>query len=196
MKKNNKIILIVVLCIIFLTLSLISISFIYIKSNFISKDKVKEIIINDTKLNGSDISFKEIELDLDGETKKYEVEFYYNRIEYKYEIDAKSGNIIYSNFNNPNIDSNNNNNNNNSNEFNNNSNNNINSCISSEEAKNIALTDAGFNDSDVIFTDVEIDYYNGKLVYEIDFVNNLLEYEYKIDCTSKVIISKYQEPRD
>ncbi len=194
MKKNIKIILIVVLCIMFLMLSLIGISFIYIKSNFISKDKVKEIIINDTKLNSSDISFKEIELDLDGEAKKYEVEFYYNRIEYKYEIDAKSGNIIYSNFNNLNID--NNGNNNNSNEPNNDSNNNINNCISSEEAKSIALTDAGFNDSNVIFIDVEVDYYNGKPIYEIDFVNNFLEYEYKIDCTSKVIISKYQEPRD
>ena len=34
------------------------------------------------------------ELDFDNKIQKYDIEFYYNNIQYNYEIDAKSGNIL------------------------------------------------------------------------------------------------------
>lgn len=195
MKKNTKILIISVISIIGLIL-LIAIGYsLFMRTSYISKDRVKEIILNDTKLNAKDISFTEIDLDLDGELKKYEVEFYYNRLEYKYEIDAKTGNIIYSNFinldNNANTDTNTNNPNNNTS-----TNTDNNNYISKEEAKNIALADAGFNSNEVIFIDVELEFENGRAIYDVDFENNILEYEYKIDAVNKGIISKRQEPRD
>ncbi len=195
MKKNTKILIISVISIIGLIL-LIAIGYsLFMRASYISKDRVKEIILNDTKLKAKDISFTEIDLDLDGELKKYEVEFYYNRVEYKYEIDAKTGNIIYSNFinldNNANIDTNTNNPNNNTS-----TNTDNNNYISKEEAKNIALADAGFNSNEVIFIDVELEFENGRAIYDVDFENNILEYEYKIDAVNKGIISKRQEPRD
>ena len=195
MKKNTKILIISVISIIGLIL-LIAIGYsLFMRTSYISKDRVKEIILNDTKLNAKDISFTEIDLDLDGELKKYEVEFYYNRVEYKYEIDAKTGNIIYSNFinldNNANTDTNTNNPNNNTS-----TNTDNNNYISKEEAKNIALADAGFNSNEVIFIDVELEFENGRAIYDVDFENNILEYEYKIDAVNKGIISKRQEPRD
>lgn len=206
MKKNTKIIIITIICVISLIAIIGVSSFIYIKSTYISKDEVKEIVIDDTKLSARDISFKEIDLDLDGETKKYDVEFYYNRVEYNYEIDAKTGDIIYSNFINNNNNSNNNNNNNtanndtnnNNNVDNNNSNNNGNSNnnISEEEAKNIALKDAGFNNSEVTFIKVELELENGRTIYEVDFLKNNIEYEYKIDAINKNIINKDKEFRD
>ena len=197
MKKNTKILIISVISIIGLIL-LIAIGYsLFMRASYISKDRVKEIILNDTKLKAKDISFTEIDLDLDGELKKYEVEFYYNRVEYKYEIDAKTGNIIYSNFinldNNANTDTNTDTNNPNNNTSTNTDNNNY---ISKEEAKNIALADAGFNSNEVIFIDVELEFENGRAIYDVDFENNILEYEYKIDAVNKGIISKRQEPRD
>ena len=186
MKKNTKIIIISIVAIISLLLFCFLGYFIYIRSTYISKDEVKDIVIKDTKLNKEDISFKEIELDLDDETKKYDVEFYYNRVEYKYEVDAKNGNIIYSDFN-----SNSNNTTSNTNTTNNNKN-----YISEEEARDIALRDAGLNANEVTFTDIDLDLKNGNAIYEVDFESNTQEYEYRIDGISKNIINKKQEMRD
>ena len=183
MKKNTKIIIISIVVIISLLLFCFLGYFIYIKSTYISKDEVKDIVIKDTKLKKEDISFKEIELDLEEETKKYDVEFYYNRVEYKYEVDAKNGNIIYSDFNSNNTTSNTNTTNNNN-------------YISEEEARDIALSDASLNANEVTFTDIDLDLKNGNAIYEVDFESNTQEYEYKIDGINKTIINKKQEPRD
>ncbi len=185
MKKSYKIIIISISAIVVVLLCAINLFSLYIKNTYLSKEEVKKIIIEDTQLNEENITFKEIDLDLDEEIKKYDVEFYYNRIEYKYEIDARNGKIIYSNYvtdkNNDNLSTENNNNNN---------------YISVEEAKNIALNDAQININEVTFTDVDLENKNGKVMYEVDFYYNNFEYEYKIDGISKDIISKNREFRD
>lgn len=187
MPKNKKLIVTIISCFCALTLLGILGYFIYLKSAFISKEQVKQIVIKDTQLSEDDISFKEIDLDLDEETKKYDVEFYYNRIEYNYEIEAKTGKIIYSN---------NNNNNNNPNTDNNSSSIVTENYISAEEAKSIALANAGLNNNEVTFVDIDLDLRNNQAIYEIDFETNTLEYDYKIDGFSKNIINKNTEPRD
>ena len=184
MSKNKKWIVIIISC--FCALALLGILgyFIYLKSAFISKEQVKEIVIKDTQLSEDDISFKEIDLDLEEETKKYDVEFYYNRVEYNYEIEAKTGKIIYSNYNN------------NQNTDNNSTSIVTDNYISAEEAKSIALADAGLNNNEVTFVDIDLDLRNNQAIYEIDFETNTLEYDYKIDGFSKNIINKNTEPRD
>ena len=180
-KKKRNIAIIILSFLAFIAL-LIGGYFLYLKSTIISKEEVKDIIIKDTKLNPDDISFKEIELDLEKETKTYEVEFYYNRLEYKYEIDAKTGKIIYSNYNLPSKEEN--------------KTSVSTSYITEEEAKNIALEDAGLSSNEVSFVDIDLDLENNQAIYEVDFETATLEYDYKIDGYSKNIITKNTEPRD
>lgn len=45
-------------------------------------------------IDAADATFKRTELDLDDGIYKYEIEFYVGNIEYDYEIDANTGNII------------------------------------------------------------------------------------------------------
>ena len=195
--KKKKIIIIIISCIIGLFILGFLGYFIYIKNTYLSKDEVKEIILKDTKLSKEDITFKEIDLDLEKETKKYDVEFYYNRVEYNYEIDAKTGKIIYSDYiNNTNINQENTNDNDTTNNESSNNNTNDTNYISQEEAKDIALKDAKFSKQEVTFTDIDFEFQNGVAIYEVDFYKNNLEYEYKINAVNKNIISKNREPRD
>ena len=60
--------------------------------------------------------------------------------------------------------------------------------IGIEKAKEIALNDLGVSEADVRFIKVKLDYENGTMVYEVEFVNNNVEYEYTINATSGVII--------
>lgn len=160
--------------------------FVYIKVTYLNAEEIKNIVIRDTGLNSNDIYFNHVELDT--EDNRYEVDFYYNNIEYEYKIDAKNGRIIYNNFKLTNSNSTNNNRNNNTNSQPNNINN-LDSGISLEQAKEIALKVNNLNQSDVIFTEVKSDYENGKKIYEIEYYHNNQEYNYEIDATTGEIIS-------
>ena len=60
----------------------------------ISLDKAKEIALAHAGLTSDQVNFKRTELEFDNGVKKYEVEFYYNNMEYSYEIDSHTGNIL------------------------------------------------------------------------------------------------------
>ena len=108
MKKNrkNKLIFIIIAGVILIFILLI---LIYFNTTYISKDKVKTIISDNMKVSSSEIYFESIELELDKNI--YEVEIYYKNHDYEFKIDAKEGNIIYSEYNSYNINTNNNSNN-------------------------------------------------------------------------------------
>ena len=61
-------------------------------TNYISRDKAKSIALNDAGLKGSKV--RQLEVELDKEDNKYEVDFEYNGKEYSYEINATTGKII------------------------------------------------------------------------------------------------------
>lgn len=61
-------------------------------TDYISRDKAKSIALNDAGLKESKI--KQLEVELDKDDNKYEVDFEYNGKEYSYEINAVSGKII------------------------------------------------------------------------------------------------------
>ncbi|MGN1328970.1 MAG: PepSY domain-containing protein [Eubacterium sp.] len=69
--------------------------------------------------------------------------------------------------------------------------------ITVDNAKNIALKEAGISDaSTVVFTSEKLDYDNGRQVYEIEFHDAKTEYEYDIDSSTGEIVSRSQEPLD
>ncbi len=168
--------------------------FIYMKVTYLSENEVKEIVINDTGLNSNDIYFDNVDLDM--EDNAYDVDFYYNNVEYEYKIDAKNGRIIYNNFNIDNTSNQNNNDTNATNETNENTNNNSNITtteITLDEAKNIALEHAQLNENDVTFTKTQMDTDDGKQVYDINFIYNNEEYDYEIAVSNGEVISYSKE---
>ena len=188
MKKNSKIILICVIGILVVLLGVLG-YFLFMKSSYLSKEEIKRVVIQDTCLDEKEISFKEIELDLDGETKKYDVEFYYQKVEYQYEIDAKTGDVLTTNFvkqdssstiSNSGVDSS----------------TQQTSVIDADQAKEVAVKDANLTIQDVVFTDVDLEEENGVTYYEVDFTYQNMEYDYKIDALTNTIISKKVEPKD
>ena len=190
MKKYGKIIIIVVgiLAIIVLLVLL------YFKTTFISKNEVKDIIAENMNVNKGDLYFEDIDFEFDKGV--YEVEVYYQNRDYEYKIDAKEGKVIYTDFRNINTNnSQNNSNNNNSNGSNNSNSNNqnslngVNASISLDEAKNIAVTNAGVDINSVKFTREELDHDNHTLVYELEFFYNNIEYDYEINAATGDIIS-------
>lgn len=63
------------------------------------------------------------------------------------------------------------------------------SYITKDNAKNIALTDAGINDSSIRDYEIELDYEYGKMIYEISFDYNGKEFEYEIDAITGDILN-------
>ena len=191
-KKYGKIIIIVVGILAVLALLIL----IYFKTAFISKNEVKDIVADNMNVSSSDLYFESIDFELDNSV--YEVEVYYKNRDYEYKIDAKEGKVIYTDFRNVNTNNQNNssngNNNNNGNSNNSNSNgqnslNGVTASITLDEAKNIALTDAGLDINSVQFTREELEHDNHTLVYELEFFYNNIEYDYEINATTGDIIS-------
>lgn len=65
--------------------------------------------------------------------------------------------------------------------------------ISEDEAKNVALADAGLSADAVTFTKVELDQKDGRSVYDLTFYTGTTEYEYEIYADNGAIYSKSRE---
>lgn len=68
--------------------------------------------------------------------------------------------------------------------------------LTQDDAKAIALKDAGFAETDVTLLTIEQDTDNGVLTYEIDFVKDTTEYSYTINANSGDILEKSSELAD
>ncbi|WP_297714607.1 PepSY domain-containing protein, partial [Clostridium sp.] len=60
----------------------------------ISEEQAKEIALKHAGVTSDQVSFIKVEMDLDNGIQKYDIEFYYNNIEYSYEIDTNTGDIL------------------------------------------------------------------------------------------------------
>ncbi|NQG97101.1 hypothetical protein HO675_03255 [Streptococcus suis] len=142
-------------------------------------DAAKSIVLKDLGLNASQVRFK----DLDFEKGIYEIDLVANNVEYDYDVQASTGKIIKKKSKNlaptkttvkpaqPTQAKK----------------TTVAVTISMEQAKTIALKDAGLTANKVRFKEVELE----KGVYEVDFVANNVEYNYDIDgITGKVINKK------
>lgn len=173
---------------------------------YISRDSAIQIALQNAGLNNSNVRELEAEFDVErtqnGVVMVYEVEFKANNLEYDYDIDAISGEILYSKsapmsqediiedkldkfdddkyddyddiYDDDNIPQKDN-------------------YISTDEAKNIALKDAGFKANEVNSLKCELDDNNGKIYYEVEFEKGIYEYEYKLDPVSGSIINHKTE---
>lgn len=63
-------------------------------TNFIGKEKAKQIAFKDAKVKANDVKELSVEFDKDNGIYHYEVEFKVNKKEYSYDINAKTGKII------------------------------------------------------------------------------------------------------
>lgn len=169
MKKIHKIILAVIGIILLIALGV----FVYIKVTYISKAEAREIVLNQAQNERDNIHITKVELDI--EENLYEVEFYYfnHDVEYESKINAKTGRIIYTNFNRSSVQVNTNQDNENN--------------ITIEKAKQIALEDAKAKESEVIFTETKRDLDDGIVKYDIEFIYNNYKYDYEITETGEII---------
>lgn len=131
---------------------------------YLSKDKIKEIVLNKTKVNN--YYDYEIEFEFKSGNAIYEVEFETKDKEYDIELDAINGSIIKYEVKNKSVDTT--------------------KYITRDKAKNIAL-----NDADVTsYFDYEIEFESDDETYEISFETNNAEYEYVISAKTGKIIKK------
>ncbi len=145
----------------------------------ISKEEAKEIALSHAGVDPQAVRHVEIDRDWERGLHLYEIEFYADGIEYEYEINADSGEILKGKIDrddppsSPVADNS--------------------TYIGVEKAKEIALTHAGLTADAVRFAEADLDRDDGKVRYEIEFYAEGVEYEYKIDATSGQILKSKTE---
>ncbi len=145
-------------------------------SNFIGAEAAKQLAMEFSGVSEEDIHHIRWELDYDNRRAEYDIEFWIGNVEYEHDINATTGEILSYEKSveeselAPTIDSNQN-------------------YMSEEEAKAIALADAGLEESEVTFMRSELDYDDGYAEYEIEFWKDLVEYDYEIDAITGEIRS-------
>lgn len=66
--------------------------------------------------------------------------------------------------------------------------------ITREDAKSIALNHAGVTEAEIYDYDIDLDFENGILVYEIDFEKDNTDYDYHINATDGTILKSENNP--
>ena len=66
-------------------------------------------------------------------------------------------------------------------------------AVTAEQARQIALQNAGLDEKDVVFVKTWLDMENGRLVYEVEFYSGNMEYDYDIDAQTGAIVSMDQD---
>lgn len=175
--------------------------------SYIGNEKALDIGLKAAGLSENSISKLEVELDYEDGRMIYEVEFYGANTKYEYEIDAASGEIIESKVKSSHkeqgskvhADPNNavskdlSSNNvsappSNTGSKDTSSKNTASNDIGSKKALQIALQHLGVAENQVSKIEIELDHEDGRLIYEVEFKYNGLEYEYEIDSkTGKII---------
>ena len=127
------------------------------------------------------------ELDFEDGVMCYEVEFTYEGYEYDYEIDAITGKVLKhekqklekDDDDDEKIPAN-----------------TEDKAIGVSKAKAIALRDSGVGEDEALFEKAVLEKEDGKIIYEIEFISDGIEYEYEIDAFSGKILKKDKEKED
>ena len=154
---------------------------------YIGEAKAKSIALTHAGLTESQVTFIKAHLERDDGRMTYDIEFYSGNVEYDYEIDAISGTIKefdrdIENYSIPN----------NSTGRGTTSTQSTQSgtvqYIGEAKAKAIALSAAGLSESQVSRMKVSFDREDGVMIYEVEFNNGRMEYEYEIDATTGKVL--------
>ncbi|MCD8340770.1 MAG: PepSY domain-containing protein, partial [Clostridiales bacterium] len=148
----------------------------------ITLDEAKAAALEDAGLTADEVTFTQGKLDEENGTAVYDIEFYIDTDEYEYEINAATG-AVYSK--------------------------NREALPAAEaasdtaaeaagqltldEAKAVALADAGAAEADVTYTKAKLDTDDGVDVYDIEFYTATQEYEYEINAATGAIVDKSVE---
>lgn len=148
------------------------------ENNAIGNEKAQNFAFADAGVDPATAKVVKTEFDFEQGQFVYEVEFYANDTEYKYWVKADNGAIIKKEL-----------------EINNPTGGNtaLNAEITLEDAKKIALTDAGVSSEDVVFTEGKLDKDQSLTVYDISFYTKDTEYEYEINASTGAVFSKSKE---
>lgn len=91
---NKKNIIIAVICVIVVIAAAAGGFFLYLSSTTIGKDQAAQVALAHAGISLQDAAALRTELERDDGIWKYEVEFYYNYMEYTYEIEAQTGAVL------------------------------------------------------------------------------------------------------
>ncbi len=138
--------------------------------SYIGLDAAKTAACQHAGVAETDATFVGSEFDYEDGRMVYELEFYAGGKEYEYDVDASTGEIVkYSSkagssgtAQTP--------------------------SLTADQARDIALTNAGLALADVWDLKVELDQENGKLVYEVEFDASAAEYDYRISADTGEIL--------
>ena len=171
---------------------------------YIGEAEAKAAAVAHAGVKEAEITRYEVEMDYERGTMVYEIEFHYNGREYDYDIDAVTGEVLWSeserdddyrSAKQP------------QNSQNQQPQDQQNSqqqskpapaedgYIGKEAAKAAALAHAGLSEAQVSRMKCELDREDGRVVYEIEFKCDGMEYEYEIDASSGSVL-KYDKERD
>ena len=145
-------------------------------SSYIGEAKAKEIALQHAGLSSAQASFLRTHLDWEDGRPVYEVEFFSGNTEYDYEIDAQTGTIRSYDFDIENyvIPS---------------TGGSTEGLIGESRAREIALQHAGLSSGQVTFFRTQMDWENGRRVYEVEFYSGNTEYDYEIDAATGAVLS-------
>ena len=149
----------------------------------ITLEEAKAIALADAKLKASEVTFTKAKLDIDDGRKEYDIEFVVGNKEYSYEI-SLAGKILDKDIDieedkpvvaptEPTTGN-----------------------ISVAKAKEIALTHAGLTASQVTFEKAKLEKDDGIWVYDVEFFQGRMEYEYTIRASDGEILEHDKELDD
>ena len=141
---------------------------------YISVDDAKSAAYAHAGVSASDVTFVKTDFDSEHGVMVYEVEFYAGSVEYEYDINAQTGEVVkYSRESKttsvPSTTV--------SGDY-----------IGEAAAKSAALSNAGVSESEVTRIKCELDRDHGSYKYEIEFSVGRMEYEYEIDAYTGAIL--------
>lgn len=147
-----------------------------ISTDNMTADRAKEIALTHAELEEANVTFVTAKLDTDDGRQVYEIEFYSGNIEYDYDIDASTGDILSYDYDVGNYSASNSTHSGGTNAY-----------IGEEKAKSIALAKvSGATESDIR---LNLDYEDGRALYEGSIVFDNMEYEFEIDATTGTIVN-------
>ena len=127
----------------------------------ISDTQAKEIALEDADLTADQVTFDRIEMGTEQGASVYEIEFKTGSMEYDYDVALADGEIVEESWEirRPSASGN---------------------QIGEDEAKSIAVKDAGVSEADVTFIKTEIGDEDGVPVYEIEFEDQATKFDYDV----------------
>ncbi len=164
---------------------------------YIGETVARAIALKHAGVSESGVGQVRTEMEYERGRMVYEIEFMANGVEYHYEIDAVTGEIVKAeneqdDANDPDDDD----------DDHDDDDDDVNPAqageakISSGEALSIALSRAGISKDDAKNARAKLDRENGKLVYEVEFDANGAEYDYEIDAVTGAVSKAENEPDD